>query len=475
MWAGITSRIIRKVSCAVPALPSDVSLAIGLVFLVLLPLQGTVAQRMPANSTGRCQIGTYRLSDGRDVDIAPDDENLAWHMKDGTAGKLTPTADGSWSSTLGMTGHADGKRVSFGDCTAGKIRFDGVEGHRIAFDVFETRFQGAGVTLSGRLVMPKGNAPVPIVVLVHGSDRGSALEGGGFFAMQRLFPSAGIGAFVYDKRGTGTSGGNFTHDYLTLADDAVAATREAKRLAGARAQLIGYLGTSEGGWVAPLAAKIEAVDFVMVAYGLAISPLEEDRSCLALDLTRRGYGADVLAKAMKVADATSVVLLSNFREGYDQVDAVRRMYEKEPWFALLHGNVSFLILEHPAAELRELGPTLFPGAPLQYDPMPVLRNLRTPQLWLLGTDDIDAPSAETAARLKALATSGSPITTAMFPNAEHGMWEFEVAPDGTRLPTRQPEGYFRMIVDFVRDGRLHGAYGADLVSDTEQTTHTQPE
>lgn len=468
MSAGIINRTPRKVSCAGPGLLSGVGIAIGSVFLALLPLQGVLAQKMPANSTSRCQVGIYRLSDGRDVDIAPDDENLEWHMKDGTVGELTPAADGSWSSTLGMTGHPDGKRVSFSDCTAGKIRFDGVEGQRIAFDVFETRFQGAGVTLAGRLVMPKGKDPVPIIVLVHGADRGSALEGSGFFAMQRLFPSAGIGAFVYDKRGTGASGGKFTHDYLTLADDAVAAMREAKRLAGARAQRIGYLGTSQGGWVAPLAAKIEAVDFVMVAYGLAISPLEEDRSCLALDLTRRGYGADALAKAMEVADATSAVLLSNFREGYDQVEAVRRKYEKEPWFSLLHGNVSFFILQHPAAELKELGPTLLPGAPLQYDPMPVLRNLRTPQLWLLGKDDIDAPSAETAARLKALAASGSPITTAMFPDAEHGMWEFEVAPDGTRLSTRQPEGYFRMMVDFVRDGRLHGSYGADLVSDTER-------
>src|SRR5215469_3374361 len=306
------------------------------------------------------------------------------------------------------------------------------------------------------------------VFAFDGADRASALEGGGAFALQRLFPSANIGAFVYDKRGTGASGGKYTHDYLTLADDAIAAMLEAKRLAGARARRIGYLGTSQGGWVAPLAAKIEEVDFVIVAYGLAVSPLEEDRSALALALTRRGFGGDALAEAMEVADATSAVLLSNFREGYEQVEAVRRKYGKEPWFPLLHGNVSFLILQRPPAELKELGPTLFPGAPLQYDPMPVLRNLRTPQLWVLGKDDIDAPSAETAARLRALAASGSPITTAMFPNAEHGMWEYVVAPDGTRVSTRQPEGYFRMLVDFARDGWLHGAYGADLISDIER-------
>ena len=433
--------------------------------LVFLSLQVANAQNIPANSPGNCHVGTYRLSDGRDVDIAPADENLRWRMKDGTSGQLTLAADGSWSSTLGWTERPDGKRVSFGDCTADKIDFDGIKGHRILFDVLDTHFQGSGVTLAGRLVLPKGEDPVPIVVMVHGSDADSALEGSGVFSLQRLFPSAGVGAFVYDKRGTGASGGKFTHDYLTLADDAIAAALEAKRLAGARAQRVGYLGTSQGGWVAPLAAKIEAVDFVVVAYGLAISPLAEDRSALALDITRHGYGPDVLAKAMQVADATSAVLLSNFQEGYDQVEAVRKKYEKEPWFPLLRGDVSFLILQKSPEELKKLGPTLFPCAPLQYDPMPVLRNLHVPQLWVLGKDDIDAPSAETAARLKALAASGSPITTAMFRGAEHVMYEYEVAPDGTRLWTRQPEGYFRMMVDFVRDGRLRGSYGADLVSD----------
>jgi uncharacterized protein len=446
---------------------SGIGRAIGSVILVLLSLQGAKAEKTEANSTGNCHVGTYRLSDGRDVDIAPSDENLRWRMKDGTTGKLAPAADGSWLSTFGWTERPDGKHVSFGDCASDKIYFAGVEGRRILFDVVETRFQGAGVTLAGRLLMPKGKDHVPIVVMVHGSDAGSALEGSGAFALQRLFPSAGIGVFVYDKRGTGTSGGKFTHDYLLLADDAIAAMREAKRLAGARGQRIGYLGTSQGGWVAPLAAKIEPVDFVIVAYGLAVSPLEEDRSALALDITRHGFGADVLAKAMEVADATSAVLLSDFREGYEQFEAVRRKYEKEPWFSLLHGDVSFLILQKSPAELKELGPTLFPCAPLQYDPMPVLRNLHVPQLWVLGEDDIDAPSAETAARLKGLATWGSPITTAMFRGAEHGMLEYEVAPDGTRLSTRQPEGYFRMMVEFMRDGRLNGSYG-DLVSITAE-------
>src|SRR6266480_1324269 len=135
----------------------------------------------------------------------------------------------------------------------GTIAADGLTGKRIAFDVTETKFQGAGVSLAGRLVMPDGNSRVPIVVLIHGSERDSARD---FYTLQRLFPTEGIGAFVYDKRGTGASGGRYTQDYLLLADDAIAAMREARRLAGSRAGRIGYQGGSQGGWVAPLAAKI---------------------------------------------------------------------------------------------------------------------------------------------------------------------------------------------------------------------------
>ena len=107
----------------------------------------------------------------------------------------------------------------------------------------DTKFAGHGVTLAGRLVLPKGKTAVPIVVLVHGSEHDSALQ---FYSLQRMLPAEGIGAFVYDKRGTGVSGGAYTQDFSLLADDAVAAMREAKRLAGARVGRIGYQARQRG-------------------------------------------------------------------------------------------------------------------------------------------------------------------------------------------------------------------------------------
>ena len=437
-------------------------IAAALVLTVMIFL--LAAQDAPAANdlTGDCRIGTYHLQDGTDVDIGPTDgPHLRWRRKDGTTGALTEASDGSWTSTLGWTERPDGKRVSFSDCAKGEIRFDGVNGKRIAFDVTETKFQGAGgVSLAGRLVMPKGNGRVPIVVLIHGSERDSARD---FYTLQRIFPTEGIGAFVYDKRGTGASAGRYTQDYLLLADDAIAATREAKRLAGSRVGRIGYQAGSQGGWVAPLAAKIEPVDFVIVGFGLAVSPLEEDREAIALDMTRHGYGPDVMAKAMEIADATATILLSDFREGYEKLDALRAKYGNEPWFKYVHGDITFAFLEMSEAQLRENGPEFVWHVPAQYDPMPVLRNLDVPQLWILGADDTDAPSAETERRLRALAAEGKPIVTAVFPHADHGIYEYETKADGTRVSTRNSDGYFSMMRDFIRTGRIDTHYGASVI------------
>jgi len=195
-----------------------------------------------ADTLGDCRIGAYRLTDGSVVDIGTSDEDaLRWRRFDGTTGKLHKTTDESWSSTLGFTDKADGKKVTFSDCAKGDISFNGINGHRTAFDVIETTFEGDGVTLAGRLVLPKSGGRTPIVVLIHGSETDSARD---FYPLQRLLPAEGVGAFVFDKRGTGGSGGKYSQDFSLLADDAVAAMREARRLAGARAGRIGYFGTS---------------------------------------------------------------------------------------------------------------------------------------------------------------------------------------------------------------------------------------
>jgi pimeloyl-ACP methyl ester carboxylesterase len=228
---------------------------------------------------------------------------------------------------------------------------------------------------------------------------------------------------------------------------------------------MGYQGGSQGGWVAPLAATRAPVDFVIVSFGLAVSVVDEDRQEMELEMRSKGYGPEVIAKALEIADAAESLMASRFTEGYERFDAVRTKYRNEPWYKDVHGNFTWLILQDTKADLgktiKEYIPLL--DTPLYYDPMPALRAVQAPQLWILGEDDFEAPSAETSHRLKALGAEGHPITVALYPHAEHGMTEYEMK-DGERVSTRFSPGYFEMMRDFARDGRLTTPYGKAMIT-----------
>ncbi|HWZ63173.1 MAG TPA: alpha/beta hydrolase [Steroidobacteraceae bacterium] len=410
-----------------------------------------------------CHAGTYRLVDGALVDVAPDDgDTLRWRQFDGTTGVLHPSADGVWNSTRGWTVRADGITATFSPCPGEQITFGGVSGQRVALDVKEATFISHGTVLAGRLVMPKGAQQVPIVVLLHGSEQSSALADASLqtYFLQHLLPAEGVGAFVYDKRGTGKSAGQYTQDYSLLADDAVAALREAQQLAGARLGRIGYQGGSQGGWVAPLAANRTAVDFVIVCFGLAVNVIDEDQEAVELQMREKGYPPEVIAKALEVASAAEDVFENDFKGGFEKLDAVRAKYGSAPWYKDVQGDFAFFVLQqHSDAQLRALAPKFDWHTPFHYDPMPALRANKVPQLWILGGEDYQAPSAETSRRIRSLVKDGLPFTLAYYPAAEHGMTLFETGAGGERVSTRYAPGYIKMIRDFARDGTLQGSYG----------------
>lgn len=430
--------------------------ALALATALLLP-----GLALAASSVGDCHIGAYRLADGQVIEVSPTDgPDLRWRRWDGETGALSHSADGSWTSHYGWTGRPDGRVVKFADCPGRSLDFGGVAGQRLDFDVTETTVPGRDVPLAGRLVLPKGTGKVPVVVLVHGSEFSSARD---FYWLQRLLPAQGIGVFVYDKRGTGGSGGKYTQDYSLLAEDAVAALKEARRLGGARVGRIGYQGGSQGGWIVPLAANRASVDFAVVSFGLAVSAIDEDRQEVELEMKLAGHGPAETAKALEVASAAEAIAMSDFTQGFEAFDAVRAKYRNEPWFKDLRGNLTRFILPLSLAEMREKSQVYRFGTPWTYDAMPTLEAARSPQIWILGGDDLDAPSAETARRIKGLQAEGKPFTLAVFPGAEHGMTELEGT--GTdRTSTRFAPGYFQMLADFIRDGRLKGAYGKAAIS-----------
>lgn len=402
-----------------------------------------------------CQVGNYLLADGTDVDIAPSEgDTLRWRKFDGTTGALRRKADGTWVSSRGWTTTADGIVVSFTGCDA--MRFAGSPGSRRQLVVREVEFKSHGTALVGRLVMPPGDDPVTIVVLIHGAEHDAAIQD---YYLQRMLPAQGIAAFVYDKRGTGSSGGTYTQDFSLLADDAVAAVNTARSLAGARLRRIGFQAGSEGGWVAPLAATRTSVDFAIICFGLAVNPIEEDQEAVELQLSERGYSRAEIRDALTVAGAAENAMASDFSTGFAQLDELRSRYSGARWYRELRGDYTWFILPRSAAELRASAPEFNWHTPWHYDSMPVLRSLHIPQLWILGGEDLEAPSRETRRRLNTLIAAGGDYTVAYYASAEHGMTLFEEDSSGERASTRYAPGYFQLIRDFANSGAVAGQYG----------------
>ena len=432
--------------------------------LGVLALAGCGSRSKGPTPQQACFVGVYRLADGRSLDVAPSEgSDLRWRLLDGGVGRLS--AKEGWASTLGWTGRPDGVQVGFEGCGEGaRVTFaergaPRLTGARLKLETHDTTFKSGDVVLKGRLVLPAGTGKVPVLVEVHGSEKDSAVV---FNWRQRLFPAEGVGVFVYDKRGTGGSTGKYTQDFKVLAADAAAAAREARRLAGAGLGRLGFEGGSQGGWIAPLAATMTRVDFVIVGYGLADSPFAENRDEALQDVER--FGPAIAPKAREAIAATEAVMASNFRSGFDQVARVKAKYGKEPWFKSLKGEFTGDILKYPGWGLRIVGPWFDEGTPWTYDPIPVLRRLDTPLLWVLAGDDTSAPLKETRRRLMTLRVEGRPITVLEYPRTEHGILEYEEGPDGKRLETGYGEGWLQTSIDWARDGRLRdAAYGSGIL------------
>lgn len=439
-------------------LATILSLALSVAaFPAIGQVPGADVNALP-DPTMTCHVGVYRLADGTWVDVAPIvDKGLRWRRLDGEAAKMSLNAEGLWVSTLGSTKRVEGPQPQLGTCAEGRITFEGQTGALIELDAQETTFVGqGGARLNGRLILPAGDGPVPIMVEVHGSEGANALD---FNAFQRFAPASGVGVFVYAKRGSGGSEGRYTQDFKILAEDAIAAVAEARRLAGARATRVGLHGGSQAGWVSPLAASKTPVDFVIVDFGLAYSPLSQESDLVAENLRSKGWDQKVQEGGREISGAAGAFVASNGKIGFEGLEAVRAKYHDEPWLADVKGDFTGMVLNSPNDQLTAMLPYFDVGTSWNYDPMPVLSTLDTPMLWIQAGADTQAPPDATRKRLVDLAAQGRPITVLEYPDTDHGIIRFESDSEGHRTSLGNAPGYFQAVLDWAKTGRLDGIYG----------------
>jgi hypothetical protein len=73
-----------------------------------------------------------------------------------------------------------------------------------------------------------------------------------------------------------------------------------------------------------------------------------------------------------------------------------------------------------------------------------------------------------------LAAEGRPITLLQYPDADHGIIEFERAADGSRVETRYSEGYIQTVLDWAAHGELRHDLGRGAVLARPASTGARP-
>lgn len=426
-----------------PCVLAVAALTIGCTAMARATPSGPEGAASMAPVAAACETGIFRKDGASFIAITRSNKGYDYSFSDGTVGNAN-----------------DASAVVA--CGAGAVRVRGQENWaKVAVAETNTVFVSDGVMLAGRLMAPPGaDAHTPLVVIAHGSEEGGWIDRA---RDPYQMVGRGIAVFVYDKRGTGLSKGAYTQNLPQLGNDLVAAAQEAKRLA--RDQYGGYgrfglFGLSQGGWVAPLAAVRAKAEFIGIGYGLAVDIAEQDAAQVSLELRERGLGEDVVAKGRMLSDTTARLVKSGYKDGLDELAAAQAQFGKEPWFARIKGGYTGVVLGMSVDDLRTRGiPHLDKlGVDWSLEPVQILAGFDVPQLWAFAGEDRQAPIALTLERLSALRKQGKDISIYIFPDTEHGMWNYVQAADLSRKHTRIAAGFYDLMADWARGG-VEGRYG----------------
>jgi pimeloyl-ACP methyl ester carboxylesterase len=394
----------------------------------------------------RCRLGAYALPGGRFVTITGHGghpRNLQYTLSTGEFGRLEERADGTYAART-LT-------VRFEPCAVGRLtlaRGETVEpGVRQPLRERETTFSSGAVKLHGKLVTPE--KPKALAVWIDGSNNDPSTDD---TVWQYELARRGVAVFVYDKRGTGASGGAMSADFHVRARDTAAAVAQARRLApGVRR--VGVIGGSQGGWVAPLTATLTPLDFVIPAFAMAEGPIAQDRQVVEGQLRQAGFGEETLGEARTLTAITERIVRSGFHDGFAELDAFRVQHADAAWLkAIQPRSYTGILLTLSSADAKAGGTEASQGLSFDYEPRPVIEAIKPRQLWLLGGADRQAPNAATQAILRQVQARRSDLDVVVFPKADHGLIERTTTPDGTT--TAYAAGLFDLTADWIKGKSL---------------------
>lgn len=252
----------------------------------------------------------------------------------------------------------------------------------------------SGVTLDAELTLPAGNAPVPGIVLITGSgpqNKNEELVGHKpFLVLSDHLTRSGFGVLRFDDRGVGDSTGDFTTATARdLASDAAAALSYLKAHPGILPGKTGYLGHSEGGYIAPIAQTMSAADFHVYLAGPAL-PLIPDVMAVQVEDIARAEGSSEKTIAQETR------LVADITDALAKTENVEELKTSIPAILERSGATASQIKDNVA-----IWATPWARAYVHHKPCPLLEALDIPVLALFGEYDLQVSAKENAPVMEA--------------------------------------------------------------------------
>jgi pimeloyl-ACP methyl ester carboxylesterase len=282
------------------------------------------------------------------------------------------------------------------------------------------------IKISGTLTLPRGGGPYPAVLLITGSgaqDRNETIAGHRpFLVLADHLTRNGIAVLRVDDRGIGgTELGSLSATSENYAEDVLAGVSFLKQRKEIDQKMIGLIGHSEGGMIAPMAAaRSNDVAFIVMLAGPG--QLGEDIIYTQTELIHKAQGTppDTLARIIALSRRINAIVKAET----DGKRIEQRITDEIAAYAGTLNDVQKKQFEPAAAAVKGFIPmyrTAWYRYFITFDPRPVLKNVKVPVLALNGEHDLQVAWKQNldliAASLKA--GGNGDVTIKPFPNLNH--------------------------------------------------------
>lgn len=278
----------------------------------------------------------------------------------------------------------------------------------------EVTFFNQGLQLAGSLYKPQDSIRYPALIVLHAADGGTR-QYPFYQHLTTYLPAQGMAVLLYDRRGSGQSTGDFeTSDFEDLAGDASAAVDYLTSRNDIDSGHIGIYGISQGGWIAPIvAAERPRIAFIIIVSGCGVSPARQMDYGASYTLREAGYPEEIVAQALTLRNQVNEYYRGNLPHAIikTELDQMR----DEPW-------VQYAYLPDGGQLPEDVTQDKW-YYELDFDPLPIWRQVQQPTLFLFPTEDRWVPIEESISKFRAATMHLQEVAIERIEGADHLMHE----------------------------------------------------